>query len=263
MGTTGQNPMTDKNVASRLIRLFLTALYDHEESMEKKKHTWLSSYNFVCLLNLPEQVYSLGPIRNRWEGGPRGEGFIRKVKPMVFRTGRENWKKNLLSNLLKHKSLFHLSEDGFNVGSSQTRDSLDLRCFKMYSCLTNFIKEFACHRPFSVVVDKRTLYGKAWQGMFVIYRSGSTTQLIHICPQETSTPKKFFGQIYHKISYVSQANDIDFEDLDVECYGLFLPLKGSPGYYSLVTDNWRLLDAEYHITAPHMYLEFSKKNWYD
>jgi len=74
----GMRSATDNEVneASRLIQLFLTHLYDHEESMGNGKKTWLSSYNFVCLLNLPDQIKKLGPIRNRWEGGPRGEGFL-------------------------------------------------------------------------------------------------------------------------------------------------------------------------------------------
>ena len=54
--------------SSQLIRLFLTMLYDHEESMGAEKHMWLSHYNFLCLLNLPEQIQMLGPPNNCHKG---------------------------------------------------------------------------------------------------------------------------------------------------------------------------------------------------
>ena len=70
---------TTVNVTERLLRIFLTHTYDFVEEMklrEDSKPSWLTSYNFVCLLNLPQQIEMLGPVRNRYEGGCRGEGYL-------------------------------------------------------------------------------------------------------------------------------------------------------------------------------------------
>ena len=99
-------------VSSCLIRIFLMAVYDMDElmavPMERKLPMWLSQYNFLCLLNLPEQIKMLGPVRNRWEGGVRGERFLQKAKPNVRSTRLKNWAQNLMLNLLRQRELFVL-----------------------------------------------------------------------------------------------------------------------------------------------------------
>ena len=96
------------NTAEYVIRVFLTAMSDHNSSTRevtgRKLPIWLSQYNFQCLLNMPEQIRMLGPIRNRWEGGVRGEGFIRVVKP-ITQSRRMHWQRNLLTNILRQKTL--------------------------------------------------------------------------------------------------------------------------------------------------------------
>ena len=81
------------SVAGNLIRLFLTSLAVVDKSMspvlQRKLPTWVTQYNCQCLLNLPAQMRMLGSIRNRWEGGKRGEVFLRVVKPIV-QSGRKN-----------------------------------------------------------------------------------------------------------------------------------------------------------------------------
>ena len=134
------------NVASRLIRVFLThLLYDHDWEMAQSKHTWLSHYNFLCLLNLPNEIDELGPLRNRWEGGVRGEGFLRVVKPMVLGTSRPNWQKNLLSNLVKHKSMMVLS--GMDKTGTESDSPLDLNCVKLYGCEAEILASIAEYEP--------------------------------------------------------------------------------------------------------------------
>jgi hypothetical protein len=46
-----------------------------------EKPTWLASYNFLCLPNLPKTIEEFGPIRNYWEGGVMGK-LIQVVKPL-------------------------------------------------------------------------------------------------------------------------------------------------------------------------------------
>ncbi len=42
---------------------------------------WLTSYNFICLMNLPSVMENYGPITNVWEGGYVGEKFSQELKP--------------------------------------------------------------------------------------------------------------------------------------------------------------------------------------
>ena len=39
--------------------------------------------NLHGLLNLPEQIKKFGPLRMYWEGGYKGEGILRSLKPLM------------------------------------------------------------------------------------------------------------------------------------------------------------------------------------
>jgi hypothetical protein len=53
-----------KDTIDLCVRLFLSAFEAFEKPMWKKNsRTWLSSYNFLCLLNLGESIDELGPCR--------------------------------------------------------------------------------------------------------------------------------------------------------------------------------------------------------
>ena len=53
--------------------------------------TWLSSYNCLSLLNLPNVMAEFGPIRSLWEGGNQGEGYLREAKPQIHQMNRRNF----------------------------------------------------------------------------------------------------------------------------------------------------------------------------
>ena len=57
------------------IKRFLThfAKLDREVEPKREKPTWVTSYNFSSLLNLPGIMERYGPLRNLWEGGNQGE----------------------------------------------------------------------------------------------------------------------------------------------------------------------------------------------
>ena len=56
------------------IKIFLSCfeIFDRQLRGPGEKPTWLSSYNFICLLNLPGMLRRFGPLRNLWEGGGGG-----------------------------------------------------------------------------------------------------------------------------------------------------------------------------------------------
>jgi hypothetical protein len=73
-------------------------------SSGRKKPLWIQSSNFVALLNLPKAMQRFGPPRELWEGGPRGEGILRELKPLI-RGLRGNWTGNALRRFYENRAL--------------------------------------------------------------------------------------------------------------------------------------------------------------
>ncbi|KAL7580479.1 hypothetical protein ACA910_004492 [Epithemia clementina (nom. ined.)] len=106
---TGEDAINTEEIDFRVKR-FLSCytkvdqgLQSSEDSHEKP--SWVTSYNFMSLLNLPDAVRHCGPLCNIWEGGMQGEGFLRYVKREMSMGLRNNWQKRLLTRIYKRKSL--------------------------------------------------------------------------------------------------------------------------------------------------------------
>ena len=59
---------------------------------------WLTKYNFLCLLNIPDTLRKYGPIRNYWEGGVIGEKIIQQPKNK-WRGFTKNWSQNMTKSV--------------------------------------------------------------------------------------------------------------------------------------------------------------------
>ena len=79
---------TVSNEIERHIKIFLTIFNKFDCCIKRndKKSTWIASYNFVCLLNIPQVVHQYGPVYNYWEGGGLGENYIQVAKKIIFIT---------------------------------------------------------------------------------------------------------------------------------------------------------------------------------
>jgi hypothetical protein len=138
---------------------------------------WLSQYNFLCLLNLPEQVDQLDPVQNRWEGGIRGEKFLRQVKPVVTSVSRKNWAKNLLLNLLRQRELLVLrkqtEEERLETESKEHEYKADTMGFTSYTTIQQANEEMSEGKPIScIIVDNA-----ATVNIFVSFKTGRTKNL--------------------------------------------------------------------------------------
>lgn len=69
----------------RSIKVFLSRFARFEQKIGKRKSddspSWITKYNFLCLLNLPDVLQTFGPIRSLWEGGYQGQGYLRGTEP--------------------------------------------------------------------------------------------------------------------------------------------------------------------------------------
>ena len=130
--------------AEYAIRIFLSC-YDDLDTVIRGKKTQpsvISTYNCMCLLNLPDTMRTLGPLRQFWEGKIQGEGFLPFVKIKHTQGIRKNWAPNLMKNILRERTYMNLvgktdewkGED--SIGSSEYPGSIkdigNLDKFKRY-----------------------------------------------------------------------------------------------------------------------------------
>ncbi|KAL7564653.1 hypothetical protein ACA910_009340 [Epithemia clementina (nom. ined.)] len=118
---TGEDAINTEEIDYRVKR-FLSCyakvdqgLQSSEDSHEKP--SWVTLYNFMSLLNLPDAVRQFGPLCNIWEGGTQGEGFLWYVKREMSMGLRNNWQKRLLTRIYKRKSLAMLLS--VNIGMEE------------------------------------------------------------------------------------------------------------------------------------------------
>jgi hypothetical protein len=95
----------------RHIKIFLNAyeMFDVANRTSNSTPSWVSSYNFCCLLNYPRVIKEFGPLRNLWEGGGMGEKVLRLVKPNWYGF-RKNWQINKLDHVLRKMSMVKMRE---------------------------------------------------------------------------------------------------------------------------------------------------------
>ena len=197
----------------------------------------------------------LGPIRNRWEGGKRGEGFLRIVEPIV-QSGRKNWQKNLFSNILRQKTLVqmkstdddhNLSDYGDDNSSVEEFQTHDPQSFVQYNCHADVVERWTR----GTVLSGMVVEGK----VYICHRFGARSLLLEFTTMEDSA-KFSFGLWYFKIQYVDVEDDDkgSLKDVKVDCYALLLPLlcpAAANQKYALVTSNWLTWDSSGSVVQPY------------
>jgi hypothetical protein len=108
----------------------------------------------------------LGPIRNKWEGGKWGEGFLWTAKPIV-QSGRKNWQKNLFMNILWQKTLVQmkstnddddLSEYGDDNSSMEECQMHEPQLFVHYHCHADIVERWTRGTVLSGMLFEGKLY---------------------------------------------------------------------------------------------------------
>ena len=80
----------------RHVKLFLSLLCAVQEETNKhvteaKKLKVETTSNLSGLLNLKSYMEDYGPLRLYWEGGYKGEGLLRYLKPMIRQVHKTNF----------------------------------------------------------------------------------------------------------------------------------------------------------------------------
>ena len=248
---------SQEKIGNCLIRLYLNALAVHDRSIGpvagRKLPIWLTQYNLQSLLNLPEQAEMLGPVRNIWEGGKRGEGFLQTVKPIV-QSGRKNWQKNLFLNILRQKTLVQmkstddedLSDYGEDDSSVEECQTYGPQSLLRYCCHAEMVERWTRGTVLSEVLVQEKLY--------LCHRFGARSLLLESATS-LDLPQFIFGLWYYELRYL-QVEDEDkgsLQDVRVDCYAVLLPLQGndSNNRYALITSNWRTWDGGGNVVQPY------------
>ncbi len=131
---------------SYAIKLFLSAYHTLDQELQVRakqsgnsscapdahmSYGWLTSYNFICLMNLPSTMRTYGAITNVWEGGEMGEKYSQRLKPRLKGGLKGNWHVNALTLVLKQDSMsrIQLPNDGHLWVKPMQRERRN-RCYK-------------------------------------------------------------------------------------------------------------------------------------
>jgi len=136
----------------RRIQVFLNAFHTFDKAIrsDKEKPTWITSYNFMCLMNIPDNMEKFGPMRNLWEGGGQGEKIIGTLKPLWY-AFRKNWHINLLNNTLKGWAIERVQQSGISTTSHQDcqseRKETQVSMVHKYQTMTQVNSHFENKNP--------------------------------------------------------------------------------------------------------------------
>ena len=280
------------STAERLIRVYLTCNFvlDHHlrKDGRRSQPRWISQCNNMSLLNMPSQMKLFGPVRNRWEGGVRGEGFLRLVKPTI-QPGRLNWQRNLMTNLLRQKSLLHLkdSEDLYEEiamggyaeaedeyeeqceeeADEEETDTPDLACYKLHSSAADLISKLSTgDTALSVILTCGV--GGTFR-MYGAYKRSGEQLLQEIRTRGES--RLWWGMHYYQMQIGATDSSPDLPSLDGHPvhsisrpgYAMLLPIKLPPQMapaspmYAAVTDSWETLSGQGRLCMPLQYMAVS------
>ena len=234
-------------VLERKIRIFLTHFADMEDKLPRKKQLpqWLSAYNFLSLLNLPDVVRQYGPIRNIWEGGPQGEGVLRFVKPNMLNGMRRAWEISTMKTLMRKKAMQYVMDPTLGTAEYRGRDGRDdtklVYCYNVDIVeVDNLLRDNK--KILSCVQIENGQWGMVWMGGRVRYFVALTMSPL---------ARSHFGLNYYSWHRALEQELEPLEELTVVATGLLLPLQqpnlnvGDEGFvthcYALTAEDHRSL----------------------
>ena len=259
----------------RHIKIFLNSFEAFDCAMRQGEDspTWISSYNFICLTNLPSVLREFGPLRNLWEGGGQGEKILRLVKP-TWIGFRKNWQQNMLDRLLRQTAIGRMqlkggrSEDNaINWMTDDIDEDLDehehvektpsndilkgVNLLHRYKTAGDIRRLFQARRPLSILrlIDQR--FCCVLQNNFIV--------MLHCMEFK----EQIAGACYHLWQIDGDLDDEPSQQQltnkeDIEHYCILLPklsIQGLPGrndepIFTLIDSEWKEIQRDKTIAIP-------------
>ena len=228
---------------------FLNEFKKFDDAMnEAKLPSYITHYNFLSLLNLSKQVEYIGSLRNVWEGGEQGEGFIQKIKTELRPGLIKKWEKWSIDNILIDSSIdnIHYSLSKKNNNRQHIFDE-----FKVYQNEILARNAINSGRPIS---GFSTINNLGIEEHYIAYRNDGSIYLLQV---EKNQAILFNNLYYYELTYKTDDSNTPISILldnikeQKNIVGvLYLPKleeKGYPKrtvtimdtfYYTLIKSDW-------------------------
>ena len=225
----------------RSIKIFLSRYSTFEKKVSNRNDanqqppSWVAKYNFPCLLNLADVLSQFGPIRNLWEGGYQGEGYLRKAKPKLANGLKTNWQVNTAKGMLQSTSLDVLVEERCPEVSSYEGKAKRIENAYVYTGVGMVHRKFTYGYPMSVVCLANGVWG-------CLLKNKRLAPLTLGDFFERRCGLLYFQWEFHIDTDVL----VSVEEESIGHYGVLLPLLSTDGtgsftrngVYSLVESEW-------------------------
>jgi hypothetical protein len=244
-------PVGGKDLITLHILDFLNAFDTFKPlSDDRKFPEWLTMYNFLCLLNLPDSIAELGPLRFNYEGNSEGEGFIPMVKPLLSQGMRKNWQRNLATRFYRKRAMKMVLRDAKVFIGQESADETHFtsnhtrKMFQKYKRWQQVQADFAKGLPISLVVLRNGFMGAVindrdnWLMVpfrledFVQSHSGLNYFRVQLFERDP------FGHVTRNV--INLGRQADFMH-----YVLLLPFLEERKYQFSDTHSWTVVGAEY------------------
>ena len=252
-------PVGGKEVITLHILDFLNSFAKFKPITEDRNFPeWLTCFNYLCLLNLPDAIEQLGPLRFNYEGSTEGEGFIPMVKPLLSQGMRKNWQKNLAHRFFRSRAMkfvvrdarvFIGSQNEANLSDSSFESSYRKKNFHRYRNWEQVQTNFSKGMPISLVLLRSGFLGAvledrdSWLLVPVIIGDFRETQAgLHYFN---------FSLFERNENGIITRNVINFgKEADFLNFVLLLPLLKSEKYIPTPNISWTMVGSEYERLGP-------------
>lgn len=244
---------------TRRTKLFLTLFarcdQDFHTGVGSDLHTWVSSYNFTTLLNLPRVIALFKTLRDLWEGGFAGEGSVRFIKLVAAKLGRAHrWPLHMLKTLHQNRAFTDIRRQlDHTVQDDERKHGNDFYCYNAHwPAQAKFLKKL----PLSVVMCEREFY-------MVTRKKGNRLLCVVQLTRKAMYGTKA-GLSYFEWECASKEQPAP-DHQDSTSYCLFLPLpserpisgrstledeENKTYVYAVVSSDWKQLDKNGNLTMP-------------
>jgi hypothetical protein len=253
-----QATMDDKRVddIDRHVKPFLTILCrlqiaSNSKSGESTKLKIKTTSNLSGLLNITTYMRDYGPLRNYWEGGYKGEGLLRYIKPLANQgTHKPYYAKQLIHKYYKDRFLQYILNLDL-AEEEETEDDIPERYTEFRTYNNNDLIQTSISKgdAVSVIIRKD-------KSMCASFTSNKQHSVCDIVPDDST------GEIID-VTYVTTLTlggnaAIDKTKITTVSYvlmwGLAVPLKAnSEGVhlYYIITSEWmeRFFDKATHTAS--------------
>ena len=233
------------------IKLFLTLFDDLDEKMREPddKPKLITTYNFFSLLNLPVASGMLGPLRNVWEGGPMGEGYLQQIKGALNTGLKPGWEMRLMNTIHKNCGLRNVLKNWKGTEADldlEEEETVKPGLYHKYKSIATLVTGFEQGNPISCLRFKSGQFGCI---------VGDSLEVIEIVMNLAKKKEMLNDMAY--ITWEIEKKDIlgKLPKMEVDHAVLLLPLlseNGTPkedcrGVYTAVTDTWAKISLGGHF----------------